>query len=144
MPGIINVSVGEYKLFGGWWWWERESYSTVAISNTSSYDTDYQAISSYGSTDLLGGDNTVFLDNVRITPAPLLVPPQIGWQLTAGQLQLSWPLDHYGWHVEMQTNGPGVGLRTNWFPLTESQVTNSILIPLNPANGSAFLRLVYP
>jgi hypothetical protein len=95
-------------------------------------------------TDLLGGDNTVFLDNVRIAPAPSVVPPQIAWQMMNGQMQFSWPLDHFGWHLEMQTNAPGVGLRRGWVDVAESQTTNLVFLPLGVGNGSAFFRLVFP
>jgi hypothetical protein len=63
---------------------------------------------------LPGGDNTVFLDNIRIAPAPALTPVQLGLQLTnlpsGNQFQLSWPADHTGWCLQMQTNILG----TNW------------------------------
>jgi hypothetical protein len=95
-------------------------------------------------TDLNGGDNTVFLDNVRLTPAPSLTPPQIGWQMSNGQLQFSWPLDHYGWHLEAQTNPVSVGLSTNWSAVPGSQTTNLFAVPINTRNGSVFFRLVYP
>lgn len=99
---------------------------------------------SFVGTDLVGGDNTVFLDNVRISPAPSLIPPLLICQLADGQLQFSWPLDHYGWHLEMQTNPISGGLGTNWIAVAGSQTTNEIAILLNAGNGSAFFRLVYP
>jgi hypothetical protein len=92
----------------------------------------------------VGGDNTVFLDNIRITPAPSLAPPQIGWQLANGQIQLAWPIDHYGWHLEAQTNPLGTGLSTNWILIAGSQTTNVFTLPMNVGNGSAFFRLAYP
>ena len=95
-------------------------------------------------TDLNGGDNTVFLDNVRLTPSPALTPPQIGWQMANDQIQLTWPLDHYGWHLEAQTNPAGVGLGTNWSAVPGSQMTNVFTLPIDVGNGSVFLRLVYP
>jgi hypothetical protein len=42
-------------------------------------------------TDLASGDNTVFIDNVRITPPPILSPININIQQVAGNLVLSWP-----------------------------------------------------
>jgi hypothetical protein len=95
-------------------------------------------------TDLSGGDNTVFLDNVRLTPAPSLTPPQISWLMTNGQIQLSWPLDHYGWHLEAQTNPASVGLGTNWSAVPGSQMTNVFNQPMDARNDSVFFRLVYP
>lgn len=94
--------------------------------------------------NLQGGDNTVFLDNVRITLAPSLSSVPLGWQSSGGQLQLSWPADHLGWRVEMQTNALGVGLGTNWITLPGSQTTNAISLQAGAISGSLFLRLAYP
>ena len=117
------------------------NYTTFATTFTASATTHTLA---FTGTDLHGNDNTVFLDNVRIAPAPSLVPPQLGWQLAGGQLQLSWPLDHYGWHLEMQTNTTGLGLGTNWSVVPGSQAANLSAMPMNPGDGSVFFRLVYP
>ena len=111
---------------------------------TASFTASAAHTLAFVGTDLLGGDNTVFLDNVRITPAPSLTPPQIGWQMANGQIQLSWPIDHYGWHLEMQANPPGAGLGTNWSAVPGSQTTNWFAVPMNAGNGSAFFRLTYP
>lgn len=126
------------------------NYSTaLSATNYVNFTTNFTATAAthtltFAGTDLPGGDNTVFLDNVRLAPAPSLVPPQLGWQMTNGQIQLFWPLDHYGWHLEMQTNAAGQGLGTNWFPVIGSQATNSFYAPIDGRNGSVFLRLVYP
>jgi hypothetical protein len=60
-----------------------------------------------------------------------------------GQLQLSWPQDHTGWFVQIQTNSLGTGLGTNWTTVPGSNGTNVFTIPFNPTNGSVFLRLEY-
>lgn len=51
---IANKSEGEYKVFGRWFWCERSSYSDVNVSNSTSYDSVYQAIADYGKTGFLG------------------------------------------------------------------------------------------
>jgi hypothetical protein len=61
-----------------------------------------------------------------------------------GQMQLSWPQDHAGWQLQIQTNSATVGLGTNWVNVPGSTATNQIFIPINPNNGSVFLRLAYP
>jgi hypothetical protein len=126
------------------------NYSPPA-SQTSyvDYTTNFTATAAthtltFAGTDLVGGDNTVFLDNVRIAPAPSLTPPQIGWQMSNGQIQFSWPLTHYGWHLVGQTNPLSVGLGTNWIAVPGSQTTNLFAVPVNTGNGSVFFRLVYP
>lgn len=61
-----------------------------------------------------------------------------------GSLQIAWPSDHLGWSLQAQTNAPGVGLTTNWFRMAGSDTVTQEVVPLNPANGSVFYRLVYP
>ena len=121
----------------------------MSATNYVDYMTNFTASAgthtlAFVGTDLPGGDNTVFLDNVRIMPEPSLTPPQMGWQMASRQIQLSWPVDHYGWHLEMQTNPIGVGLGTNWSTVPGSQITNMFAVPMNAENGSVFFRLVYP
>jgi len=58
--------------------------------------------------------------------------------LSGGQLQFSWPVDHTGWRLQMNTNL----ITTNWLDVPGTETTNSVSLP--PANGSAFFRLVYP
>ena len=59
-------------------------------------------------------------------------------------LDLSWPADYTGWLLQVQTNDPGVGLTTNWSVWPGSATTNHVEIPLDPANGSVFFRLLLP
>jgi len=59
-------------------------------------------------------------------------------------LRLSWPPDHTGWRLQVQTNEPGAGLGTNWMTLSASQSTNQFSIPIHLDFGSVFYRLVYP
>ena len=59
-------------------------------------------------------------------------------------LTLSWPADHRGWHLQVQTNAPGAGLGTNWITLPGSDLITGTNITINLANGSVFYRMVYP
>jgi hypothetical protein len=59
-------------------------------------------------------------------------------------LQLSWPVDHKGWSLQAQTNSTDIGLGTNWFMVPGSGAVNEMTMPIDPANGSVFFRLVYP
>ena len=68
----------------------------------------------------------------------------LGYQAGAGQIELSWPADHVGWRLLVQTNELANGLGTNWVGVTNASTTNQISFPINPANGSVFFRLVYP
>jgi hypothetical protein len=77
-------------------------------------------------------------------PLPSAVPTNIVAQVSSDQLQLSWPQDHLGWHLQIQTNSLNAGLGTNWVNVPNSTTTNQIFIPINPTNGSVFIRMVYP
>jgi len=59
---------------------------------------------------------------------------------TAGVLDLSWPADHTGWHLQVQTNS----LLGNWIPVLGSDATNHVIIPIDHAAASVFYRLVLP
>ncbi len=71
-------------------------------------------------------------------------PTNIVFSVTGGQLTLSWPADHTGWELQVQTNGLAVGISTNWTPVPGSTSVNSVVIPINLTNGSVFYRMVYP
>lgn len=71
-------------------------------------------------------------------------PINLTFALTGSGLDISWPDDHTGWRLEGQTNSVNVGLSNNWVTVTGSAATNRVIMPFNPANGSAFYRLVYP
>jgi hypothetical protein len=59
-------------------------------------------------------------------------------------LTLTWPTDHIGWTLQAQTNSLSTGLGTNWVRISSSSTTNKVSVPIVPANGSVFYRLVYP
>ena len=63
---------------------------------------------------------------------------------SGSSVNLSWPQDHTGWRLQAQTNSVSVGLQTNWFDVPGSTTTNHTIIPINPANGSVFFRMIFP
>ncbi|MBW8863951.1 MAG: autotransporter-associated beta strand repeat-containing protein, partial [Verrucomicrobia bacterium] len=71
-------------------------------------------------------------------------PPNISFSLAGSGLMLSWPSDHTGWHLQMQTNALVTGLGTNWTTVANSTGTNQIFIPTGTGDGSAFFRLISP
>jgi len=71
-------------------------------------------------------------------------PTNMNFQVMGNQMQVSWPADHLGWYLLIQTNAPGAGLSTNWVDVPNSQLTNQMFIPIDPNNSSVFLQLVYP
>jgi hypothetical protein len=57
---------------------------------------------------------------------------------------LNWPANHVGWRLQVQTNDVTQGLGTNWVDVVGATVTNQMTLPIDPANGSVFYRMVYP
>jgi len=92
-------------------------------------------------TSTLASDGTL-----RIAPGPDTNPTNITTTVVSGgtALQVSWPASHTGWALQAQTNAPGAGIGTNWTTVPGSRATNQLLLPIDPANGSVFYRLVYP
>jgi autotransporter-associated beta strand protein len=68
-------------------------------------------------------------------------PTNITFSVSGGTLTLSWPLDHTGWTLQVQTNSIGVGLRTNWVNVPGSTATNAVSVPVNANIGAAFYRM---
>ena len=88
-----------------------------------------------------GGDNTVFIDNVQLSFAPILTPANLGGQLADKQIQIFWPANHVGWRLQLQTNSL-VG--SNWLTVLGSMITNQFISFIDQANGIVFFRLAYP
>jgi hypothetical protein len=93
-------------------------------------------------------NNTVTV-NGRVTVASVgtLVnpnPTNIVSSVAGGQLTLSWPADHTGWRLQVQSNSLAIGLGTNWVTVPNSTATNQVSVPVSTADGAVFYRLVYP
>lgn len=77
-------------------------------------------------------------------PAVALNPTNITSVLSGNVLTLSWPAEHLGWRLQVQTNSLLVGLGTNWSVLPGCELVTSTNIPIHPGNRAIFYRLVYP
>ncbi|HLP78379.1 MAG TPA: hypothetical protein VK327_15855, partial [Candidatus Paceibacterota bacterium] len=71
-------------------------------------------------------------------------PTNITSVVSGGKLQLSWPTDHIGWRLQVQTNSLSSGLGSNWVDWPGATTTNQVEIPVVPQNPAVFFRLVYP
>ncbi|HLP76916.1 MAG TPA: hypothetical protein VK327_08350, partial [Candidatus Paceibacterota bacterium] len=58
--------------------------------------------------------------------------------LSGNQIQFSWPADHTGWRLQMQTNGLGGA----WLDVLHANDVAAMSLPMTCE--SAFFRLVYP
>jgi hypothetical protein len=70
-------------------------------------------------------------------------PTNITATMVSGALNLSWPADHTGWTLQVQTNSLSTGLSTNWFNVPNSTTTNMVTVPIVTGNGCVFYRLEY-
>jgi autotransporter-associated beta strand protein len=90
-------------------------------------------------TNKLAVDGTIAVAAVMATN-----PTNINFSLSGNTLTLSWPLDHTGWKLQVQTNAITVGIATNWTTVPSSENSNQYVTPINRANGSVFYRLISP
>jgi autotransporter-associated beta strand protein len=68
-------------------------------------------------------------------------PPSLVFQSSGNNLlTLTWPADHAGWQLQVQTNGLS---SANWVNVPGSTLTNQMSFPVNPATGSVFYRLLF-
>ena len=106
------------------------NYADAAVTNGVTY---YYVV-----TAVAGAESANSLQ-AGATPLPSLTPTNILVQPGVGQLQLSWPQDHQGWRLQLQTNTLG----TNWTTVPGSTNNDQMVIPIDPANAAVFLRLMY-
>ena len=129
-----TTSGGPYPLvFGGL---TTTNYTDADVSNAVEY---FYVVTAVGA----GGESANSLPASAI-PLPSDQPTNLVMQADREQLQLSWPQDHLGWRLQIQTNDLASGLGTNWVTVANSTNVNSASVPIDRANGTVFLRLVYP
>ena len=83
---------------------------------------------------------------VKVLTTVSTTPIDIETTTGPGGITVKWPADHTGWTLLAQTNAINVGLviAGPWTPVPGSTTTNQVTIPINPANGTVFLRLISP
>lgn len=135
---------------------------TAAPLSTSVNDTvDWLGVSFYNDNPLAGWINQLAIYEGALSASQIAanytagvgvylppvtvstVPTNIVSSVSGGSLTLSWPADHLGWTLQVQTNALTSGLGANWVSVPGSSSTNSVVIPIDPANGSVFYRLFY-
>jgi autotransporter-associated beta strand protein len=96
------------------------------------------------SSGLLWQNNLDVDGTLTVVPVVSAVPVALTVQSGAGEMALSWPEDHIGWRLQVQTNALSSGLNATWFDVPGAIGTNEITFPVDPAPGGVFFRLVYP
>jgi hypothetical protein len=112
------------------------NYTDTAVTNAVTY---FYVVSATNS----AGESANSLQ-ASAAPLPSSLSTNINFQILSGQMQLSWPQDHLGWRLQIQTNDLSEGLGANWITVPNSTNVDQMNISLSPTNGSVFLRLVYP
>jgi autotransporter-associated beta strand protein len=120
--------------------------NTFKLFTADSYSGAFAKVTPPPGAWLAWNTDTLLVDGtLRIATGPALNPTNITAAVIGGDtLQLSWPVDHKGWSLQVQTNSADIGLSINWFTVPGSSAVNELTMPIDPANGSVFIRLVYP
>jgi hypothetical protein len=89
--------------------------------------------------------NTLAIDGkLRVTNLNTSVPT-LTRTVSGGNMTITWPLDHVGWRLQVQTNLLNVGLKTNsWVTVPGSTNLQSYVAPIVSTNPTVYYRLVYP
>ena len=134
-------SVAGYKLTSG----SPAIGAGVLIANNGGLDYWGNAVSSVTNPDM-GADNALTGPSVNTTPTNILY--SVSGSGSSMSLNLSWPTDHIGWRLLVQTNNlsKGVSGNTNdWATYAGGyQTTNKVSIPIVQTTRNEFYRLVYP
>ena len=96
----------------------------------------------------LGWTNKLALNGtIAVVATAVTTPTNITAMINGSNLELSWPADHTGWRLQVQTNSLSVGLVTNllnWVTITNTELSNSYTNTIDTVNGTVFYRMVYP
>lgn len=123
--GTTPLQVGQvYKLFGA-------TMSAGTFANAASV-----AIQPGGTGVFIPASGELIIS--AIPPAPTLNVVQSG-----NSLQFSWANLNGIYRLQAQTNSLNVGITSTWFNYPGGN-TNSLTVPIDPANASVFYRLVAP
>jgi autotransporter-associated beta strand protein len=112
------------------------SFSAVNFAPTDGNNMAY----TFADNTAVDGSITV----LSVTNAVNTTPTNITYTFDGNQITLSWPADHIGWRLQAQTNSTSVGLTATWFDVAGSTTTNQVIMPVAPANGCVFYRMIYP
>ena len=131
--------------------------STVMVANSATLQLDFAVTNQIGALVLGGASQPSGVYNNTTSPtfitgagSLLVVPPvnstptNITAVVSGSTLTLSWPADHTGWRLQVQTNSLSGGLGNTWTDVPGTASANTYNATINPANGSVFYRMVYP
>ena len=131
--------------------------STVTVAGGGTLQLDFAVTNTVGALALAGTNQPPGVYNNTTSPSfiagsgsLLVVPPvnttpaPITARVNGGNLELSWPTDHIGWRLLVQTNPVATGLSNNWVNVPNANTVNTVTNAINVGNGSVFYRMIYP
>jgi hypothetical protein len=92
-----------------------------------------------------GSQTNTYTVNVLLQPSQTV--PKLTNSVSGNNLVLSWPADHLGYQLLVQTNNLNKGVSANisdWMPMPGSTAVTTMSIPIIKATNNAYYRLVYP
>ncbi len=99
-------------------------------------------------TNSTGAGKVDFAAKMEASTAPAISMdrPKLTSVLSGSNLLFSWPCDHIGWKLQVQTNISGgiIANGSNWYTITDSSTNNSWTLPIDRTKGSVFSRLINP
>lgn len=131
-PGLINGTT--FTLFNQ----HISGFASVTLPAT-----DPTGATNYVWANNLAANGTITLTSGGL-PAVNSNPTNIVFAASAGSLTLSWPADHTGWTLQVQTNSLATGISTNWVNVPGSSSTDQVVVLTVQTNGAVFYRLKYP
>ena len=88
------------------------------------------------------------LGNIAVAGGVATYPTNITYTITSSNtLALSWPADHTGWRLQVQTNNLASGISStpvDWGTVAGSTTMNATNLPIDGTKPTEFYRLVYP
>jgi hypothetical protein len=119
--------------------------STGLVAGGSANSAPAVVPASYTVTATYSGDATYIGSTSTLTVGSGVntTPTNIVTSVSGNQLTLTWPADHTGWTLQVQTNSINTGLSTTWYNMPGSTTINQMTFTINPANPTVFYRLKY-
>jgi autotransporter-associated beta strand protein len=133
--------------------------STVTVASGAVLQLDFGVVNTVGALVLNGVNQAPGVYNITtsspyITGAGSLLvspvatnPTNIVVSVSGTNFNLSWPPDHIGWRLLVQTNNLARGISLNasdWGTVSGSADTNQVNVAIDPTKPTEFYRLVYP
>lgn len=147
------LSVGGALIYGGTLTVSNASGATLVLGdsyelfNASAYSGTFAATNLPALGSGLAWNWNPTAGVLSVVQSVNLNPTNITASVSGNMLTLSWPADHTGWRLQVQTNSLLSGLNpasSAWSTFPGSTSVNSETITVDPAQGTVFYRMVYP